>query len=183
MKKLNFKVDRKRSAIYSVVGLMLFSAVYLNWNYTSDLAEVSNLATKNFDEVVSVDNMETTSSVVNSQTVFASAKLTRQQSRDEALSMLNSTISNENSTDEDKAKAQATISVMSEYALSEGAIESVISAKGFEDSVVFVSDSGVNVLIHKGFDEFTSVDASVVKDIVISETGVSADKIKIVEGN
>lgn len=181
MKKIKFNIDKKRSAIYSVVGLMLFSAVYLNWEYTSDLAEVSNLATKNYDEVVLVNNIE--SSTVSSQTVFAAAKLTRQQSRDEALSLLKSTINNENSTAEAKLSAENAITVMSEYTLSEGAIESIITAKGYDDSVVFISDAGVNVLIAKTSSEFTSVDASIVKDIVISETGVSVDKIKIVEGN
>lgn len=184
MKKIKLNIDKKRSAVYSVVGLMLFSAVYLNWNYTSDLAEVSDLASKNYGESVLVDNIDPNAvSSVSYENVFADAKLSRQQSRDEALSILNSTVNSETATEEAKTLASSVISVMSENTLCEGSIESLIQAKGFAESVVFISETGVNVLINKGEDEFTAVDASVVKDIVISETGVSADKIKIVEGN
>ena len=72
---------------------------------------------------------------------------------------------------------------MSTQAQSEGTVETMIKAKGYDDSVVFINDSGVNVLVTKTTEDFTAKDAAVIKDIIVAETSVTADKIKIVESN
>lgn len=183
--KLKISVDKKRSVIYSVVALMLCTAVYLNWDYTNDLSEVNSLDTKNYGDIKLVDLVESEDivSVSSDDDLYATAKLTRQTSRDEAMSLLEETINNVNTTDEAKIEASAAVSVMSQNTLSEGAIETMMIAKGYDNGVVFITETGVNVLVSKEESEFTATDASIIKDIVISETGVSADKIKIVEGN
>ncbi len=184
MKKLKFKLDKKRGAVYGAVALMLTTAVYLNWDYTNDLSEVNNLESKNYGDVKLVDNISAeTPQTVSVEDPFASAKLSKQQIRDEAMSILEETLNNIDLSDDVKAEAVSAMAVLSQNALSEGAIETMILAKGFEESVVLITETGVNILVSKGEDEFTAVDASVIKDIVITETGVSADRIKIVEGN
>ena len=181
MKKLN----KKRGAIYSVVALMLCTAVYLNWSYTSIPNDQIVSNEKNYGDTKFVDKIEDegVTSTISGNDNFANARLTRKTSRDEAISILNETINNDKAGEEAKKTASASVEIMSANALSEGAIETVMSAKGFEQSVVFISDDGVNVLVSKGDVEFTAQDAAVIKDVVIQETNISADKIKIIESN
>lgn len=181
------KPNKKRGAIYSVVALMLCTAVYLNWSYTNVLNEEMVSHEVNYGDLQFVDEISDgqVTSVINdtSGDSFATAKLTRTTSRDEAIAILNQTINSEASTEEAKNMASASVAVMSSNALAEGAIETVMTAKGFEQSVVFISDDGVNVLVSKTDGEFTSVDAAIIKDVVMSETDITANKIKIIETN
>lgn len=177
------KIDKKRGAIYSVVALMMCTAVYLNWSYTADTND--QIVSKNYGETKLVDNIDDdqVTSVVGGSNSFDNARLTRQKSRDEAISMLTESINNENTPDEAKVTASASVEVLSKNVISEAAIETMISAKGYVESVVFISDDGVNVLVSSGDAEFSASDAAVIRDIVISETSISADKIKIIESN
>ncbi|MFI3227344.1 MAG: SpoIIIAH-like family protein [Clostridia bacterium] len=179
--------DKKRSAIYSLVALMLCTAVYLNWSYTTVPNGELVSSDVNFGDTVFVNEIEDqeVTSVISDVdgNSFATAKLTRTTARDEAISILNETISSDSSTEEAKNMASESIAVMSSNALAEGAIETVMSAKGFDESVVYISDDGVNVLVSKLEGEFTETDAAIIKDVVMSETDVTANKIKIIETN
>lgn len=184
------KPDKKLSAIYSIVALMLCTAVYLNWSYASvpnEQAVSSQTLDSNYGDSIFVldTEKEEVTSVINDANGdnFASAKLTRTTSRDTAISILNETINNELASEEAKNMASESIAVMSSNALAEGAIETVMSAKGFEQCVVFISDDGVNVLVEKTSGEFTETDAAIIKDVVMSQTDITANKIKIIETN
>lgn len=183
MKKPNI-INKKRGAIYSVVAVMLSTAVYLNWSYTSTPNGELVSSEKHYGDSKLVDSI-TDGEIIQTSGVdnFSNAKITRQTARDQAISILNETINNENTSEEAKETATASVQSMSKYTVSEGAIETVMSAKGFSQSVVFISDDGVNVLVSKNGEEFTATDAAIIKDIVITETSVSADKIKIIESN
>ncbi len=141
----------------------------------------------NFGDTIFVDEIsdaEITSVIKDdSGDSFATAKLTRTTARDEAIAILNETINNELATEEAKNMASESVAVISSNALAEGAIETVMSAKGFEQSVVFISNDGVNVLVSKTDGEFTATDAAIIKDIVLAETETTANKIKIIETN
>ena len=61
----------------------------------------------------------------------------------------------------------------------EGSIESLVKAKGFSDCMVYIGDDAVNVVVaSSGLD---AEQAAQINEIVISESGREASKIKIVE--
>ena len=60
-------------------------------------------------------------------------------------------------------------------------MESLIKAKGYAEAVVFIGEDSVNVIVQPPQAGFEASDASKIKDIVVTETGAAADKIKIVE--
>lgn len=183
--KLKLKgTTAKMGSLYSVVALMLCTAVYLNWSYTSVETEEFLDVSKNYGDTKLVDNLEgDVTSVISEENAMEVARLSKVQTRDEAIGMLQETLSNEFSTEEARTVAAEAISVMSTQVLAEGTVETMIKAKGYEDTVVFINDAGVNVLVSKIEGDFTAVDAAIIKDIILSETSVTADKIKIVESN
>ena len=181
---------KKRGAIYSVVALMLCLAVYLNWYYTKADENYGNAADYQADgkvlgESVLVNNMETDGeaglAASKDNEYFSQARLSRQQARDEAVSILTRTAESETSTEEARTAASTGIQVMADNAVVEARIENLVIAKGYTDCVAFVNDNGVNVIVSKTENGLTDTDVAKIRDIVISEASVAADAIKIME--
>lgn len=183
---------KKRGAIYSVIALMLCVAVYLNWNYNkAENAEVNGDGVDSgsiIGQSLLVDGEgNLTGEEVNgdddTSDYFASARLSRQRARDEAVTIFNATIANESATEDSKQQASESISKMASSAVSEAKIENLIIAKGYEDCVVFLNDDSANVIIAKLQDGLQSDDIAKIKDIVVSETKLSPESIKIIESD
>lgn len=114
-----------------------------------------------------------------SNNYFAQAKLDREVKRSESIEMLTQLISTQGTDKETKANAENEIQRMADYTEKETTMENMIRAKGFEETVVFMSADMVSVAVaSEGLNE---IDAAQIQDIVTSSCGYSADKIKIVE--
>ena len=191
---------KKKGAIYSVIALMLCVAVYLNWSYNrgdDDFSAASNTDDSKIlgqaqlvDGVAQTDEQGKTEDAQESSgfndgssedSYFAEARLSRQKARDEAVSILNVTVENESADEDAKAAATESIQVMAQTAMKESRIENLVIAKGYDECVVFINDNGVNVIVQKPENGLQQEDIARIRDIVISETGVSAEQIKIIE--
>lgn len=181
---------KKRGAIYSVVALMLCVAVYLNWYYTKTGEDLTGATDYQADgkvlgESILVNQDASQSGAANSQKssveYFSQARLSRQQARDEAVSILTKTAESETATEEARAAASTNIQLMAGNAVTESRIENLVIAKGYEDCVTFINENGVNVIVSKLENGLTDADVAKIRDIVISEASVSADAIKIME--
>ena len=175
---------KKRGAIYSVIALMLCAAVYLNWNYSRNNPEDPEGQTVSNDFATGAGLSDVTVSVNEpneKSDYFAEARLSRQKARDEAVSILNNTLESVGSGDDEVAKASADIKVLAENSVLESRIENLIVAKGFKDCVVFLNDNAVNVIIAKDDNGITDDEVAKIRDIVLDEADVTADKIKIIE--
>ena len=67
--------------------------------------------------------------------------------------------------------------------LTESTIENLVMAKGYTDCVAFVNGESVSVVIAGTDNGLENSDIAKVTDIVMEETGLTADKIKIMEAN
>ncbi|MBR5537061.1 MAG: SpoIIIAH-like family protein [Clostridia bacterium] len=181
---------KKRGAIYSVVALMLCLAVYLNWYYTKTDGDYGNATDYQADgkvlgESILVNGAEErgadTLAAQTENEYFSQARLSRQQARDEAVTILTRTAESAASTEEARTAASTGIQVMADNAVVESRIENLVIAKGYEDCVTFVNDNGVNVIVAKTENGLTDTDVAKIRDIVISEASVTADAIKIME--
>ena len=114
---------------------------------------------------------------------FASARLTRQQARDSALSLLKEASENDSVDEETVNEAAKSIQTLASYTLSEAQIENMITAKGYDDCVVFLSEDGVSVVVSAGEEGLQTEDVARITDIVKQETGLTAESIKIMEVN
>ncbi len=195
-------VIKRKSAIYSVIALMLCVAVYLNWSYqrggeggeamqtsqTDDnkILGESQLVDKTESgeeplETASGEEEQPEGETTAASDYFSQARLSRQQARDEAVSIFKQTSENPSADAQSKEQAEASIATMAENAVKEARIENLVVAKGFADCVTFINEEGVNVIVQKTENSLGEEDVAKIRDIVMSETDFAADVIKIIE--
>lgn len=114
---------------------------------------------------------------------FASARLTRQQARDSAISLLQEAAEQENADAAVANEASEGIQVLAAYTLQEAQIENLVTAKGYQDCVAFLGEDGVSVVVATDTGELTAEDVAKITDIAMSETGLPAGSVKIMAAN
>ena len=181
----------KRNVIVLAVVMFLGVAVYLNWSYTQreGAAEAGEAAgapvSVEADEAGLYyeleDSAQTSAAGADISEYFATARLTRQQARDSAIGVLREATELENATQEAIDGAVEEISVMAGYSLDEAEIETLIKAKGFDECVVFLGDDSATVAVPAPEEGLSSSAVSRITDIILSETGLNAEQIKIIE--
>ena len=182
---------KKKTAVIAVCALLACVAIYLNWSYQrgigDDDAAAASVEDKTLGEAEYVDNVdgetvgEEDTDAAATDDYFASAKLSRQKARDEAVSVLETITKNTSSTKEAIAKAETDIAIIAANAVKEARIEGLVKAKGYKDCVAYISDDSVDIVVSSPTGGLKATDVAKIKDITVSETGIAADKIKIVE--
>ncbi len=182
--KHKLKGQWKRHAVVLAVLVLVGTSVYLNWRYADNVAETgkilgqATLVNQNGEGVTQTGENEEVLSVSGSY--FDTARLSRQQARDSAISMLQEAEMDENATEDVLNEASLALQVLASYTVAEAQIESLVTAKGYEDCVVFMGEDSCSVVVADP-DGVDSTDAARIKDIVISETDYTAAQIKIME--
>ena len=167
----------KKRIVALVVLAFVGAAVYLNWRYTDQIAESSKV----LGESTLVSSQEETEEAPEDD-YFATARLSRKQARDNAISLLKEAEVDENAGEETKDEASESLQVLAAYTVAEAQVENLVTAKGYADCVAFMGDESVSVVISDP-DGLDAADVARIKDIVISETDYTADQIKIMESN
>lgn len=109
--------------------------------------------------------------------VAAQAKVSREQVRSKNKETLQSIIDNKNLSEEEKQKAVDQMVQMTEISEKETAAESLLAAKGFNDSVVSITDDQADVIV--GASELSDANRAQIEDVVTRKTGVAAQNIVI----
>ena len=168
----------KRNMVAGAVLLLVCGAIFLNGRYAQQVEETDKI----LGQATLVDGTEGDAEEVSGEALpgdyFATARLTRQQARDSALSLLQ-----EASGAAEVDEAAAAEAAQSIQTLAEAQIENMITAKGYTDCVVFMADDGVSVVVSAGEDGLQTEDIAKITDIVKQETELTADCIKILEVN
>ena len=112
---------------------------------------------------------------------FDTARLSRQQSRDNALSILREAAAQENVEQTVLDDANRAIQTLADYSMLEGQIENLVVAKGYADCVAFMGENSISVVVSAAEDGLQTEDVAKITDIVLSETQYQADQIKIME--
>ena len=181
--KIQWKKNWKRPAVVLVVLVLVGASVYLNWRYADNVAETdkilgqATLVNEN-GEGVSVAN-----DAAAENDYFATARLSRKQARDSAISMLQEAEIDENATEDVCNEASQTLQVLAGYTVAESQIENLVTAKGYADCVVFMGSDSCSVVVASGEEGLTATDVARIKDNVINETQYTAGQIKIMEAD
>jgi len=201
----------KRNAVVITVLLFVCVAVYLNWSYsrgqelsvdaktTDDSASVTEDAetgtksdTDSEDDTgtdTDTEDQDSSSlyyeedSNTSASDYFATARLTRAQARDAATALLQEAATVDAASQEEIDSALNSITAMANYSIQEAQIENMLLAKDFDDCVVFISGEGVNVIVPAPEEGLSDESVAVITETVVSELGVTADQIKIIEVN
>ena len=193
MKKIKLNkpnIGRKQIMLMALV-LALGGAIYLNWQFSSVPIDtpasaegtdsenqnlgVAELVNSQYIETVSDEQPEDTRSTA---AVLSQARVDRQASRDEALSLLEDIFSDENNDPEVKRQAIDEASEIAKNMVEETDIESILRAKGIEDVVVCINEDSCSVMVPVVGDY-----SLIIQEAVTSQTDISPDSINIIEAN
>lgn len=114
---------------------------------------------------------------------FSNARLTRQQARDNAISILQSTMDDEAAEQTIRDQAAASITTMASATVAEAQIENLVTAKGYSDCVAFIGEDGVSVVVSAQEGGLTDTDVAKITDIVLGETEFTVGQITIIEAD
>jgi stage III sporulation protein AH len=182
----------KRNAAVVTMAVLVCAAVALNWKYSGEDAvnEAQEAGGKLLGEATLVSGQESETDAAEDETAvytgsdyFASARLTRQQARDNAISLLQDAARQEGADSTAANEASEGIQVLAAYTLKEAQIENLVTAKGYQDCVAFMGDDSISVVVSTGTGELTGEDVAKITDIAMSETGLAAGGIKIMAAN
>lgn len=143
----------------------------------------ANSAVDELVESTEGDISETISSEQNlqSKNYFVEQRLSRDKLRANLVDRLNEIVNNENSSQEMVTDAQKKIMKIGELSEKELTIEGLIKAKGFNEALVFLTETDAKIVVDA--DQLTEQDVIKILDIVINETDLDASNIKIMEKN
>ncbi|MBP3380752.1 MAG: SpoIIIAH-like family protein [Ruminococcus sp.] len=186
MKKPTMIIGKKQ-IIMTCLTLMLGAAVYINYaaapkkdgvkkDQTIETAETGDMI--NYGETEFV-NAEADGSVSASADYFAQARLDKMNNRDEAVQTLQSIIGGGDITEDEMVVNALDAVEVSKLIESEGTIESLVKAQGFDDCVAYLDGETAKIVIKtEGLDK---AQAAAVKEIILGETNVAAENIRIFE--
>lgn len=204
MKKPTIIIGKKQ-IIMTCLTLMLAIAVYINYAASPKLSKDGNSVevaemgdTVNYGETEFVaakgevekdnkdnkDNKESKDdkSVSAEETAadyFAQARLDKMNNRDEAVQTLQTIIGGGDLTEDELVVNALDAVEVSKLIESEGTIESLVKAQGFEDCVAYLDGETAKVVIKtNGLDK---AQAAAIKEIIMSESEVLAENIRIFE--
>ena len=168
--------------------MFIAAGIYLNWSYTQNAATVDLTDTLNADQVLGdttlvIGDAAQEVADANQQSTtdyFASVRLSRQNSRDMAVSALQETMAYED-LEEGKSNCAASLDSIVNAALDEAQIESLVIAKGFADCVTYISDDIVSVAVSAPAEGLSQSDVALISDVVVSQTEYTLADIRIIE--
>lgn len=174
----------KKNLMAAAVLVTVCAGIYLNWLYAEDQATADLTDTLDSNKVLSSDmlvmNDTTLGEAVDTATdYFAAVRLSRQQARDSAVSLLQEAMaySSEDAAQESNADLEELIQI----ALCEAQIESLIIAKGYKDCVAYISNDGISVAVATPEGGLQQDDVAVIADVVLTQSEFSLENIHVVE--
>ena len=159
---------KRKRIVLSIIAIMVLVAGYINWAYTGPNAETPVSAPVSVETEIAVPENE----------IAAKARQSRDSARDKSREMLRDAINNPSTPEDGKVAAQNAINEIASAIEKEGICEGALIAKGMSDAVVFISDGKVSVSV-KSAGELSGEDIIKIKDVIVGNTGISADNIKI----
>lgn len=177
----------KKNLMAMAVLLTVCSGIYLNWVYsggkdTQNLEDTLNSDKVMSDDMLVMDGGEDTQ--VNAETntssnYFAAVRLSRQEARDTAVTLLQEAMAYGSQEQVEKSNAQ--LEEIINYALCEAQIESLIIAKGYTDCVAYMTENGISVAVAAPEGGLQQEDVAVIADVVLSQSDFTLNDIRVVE--
>ncbi|NCC68300.1 MAG: SpoIIIAH-like family protein [Clostridia bacterium] len=181
MKNGGRKVTKKKQIIIiAAVVLCVCAAVYLNMSYNNQSNGEDAFADSALANAKSEEEAQASAEDYLSE-YFAEARLTRQQSRDEAMELLEQAASADTASQETIDGAMNSIAAMASYSMQETQIENLILAKNFADCVAFMSADGITLAVPAPAEGLSTEDVAKIVDCIVNETDYTAAQVRIIE--
>ena len=176
----------KKNLLALAVLLIVCGGIYINWQYTEAQAVAELTDTLDAEKVLSADTLvmsgetEFLTDTGNTMTdYFAAVRLSRQEARDSAVSLLQEAMAYHD--DEASSQSDEELGQIVQTALCEAQIESLVIAKGYADCVAYISDDGISVAVASPEGGLQQEDVAVIADIVLTQSAYTMEDIRVVE--
>ena len=174
VKKFFVKIGKRNLIIVGAV-LLIGAAVAVNWAFFSR----GDNTGKPEDTTGGGAQTGEPASAGSSESYFAASAVSRQRARDEALEVLQAVIDDASAAEAAKKEVLAGITQMAKDMEAEANIETLVVSKGFEKCVAVISNGAVNIVVKSR--GLTAAEVAQINTIVYEQTGISPDKIVIIE--
>lgn len=175
----------KKQIVMACLTMILGIAVYVNYivadgtdtRMAEKLSDSEEYGETQFVNAGESDLMDL--STVTAADYFAQARIDKVTSRDEAVQTLQSVMGGGDISENEavvNALAAVELSQMTEL---ENKMESLIKAQGYKDCIVYLDEDDARVVVQS--DGLDTAKAASIKDIILSESKVSAQNIRIFE--
>ena len=175
----------KKNMVAAAVLLTVCGGIYANWAYGQDQMVADLTDTLNEDKILSQDKLVmadgdlVSDDVVNTMTdYFAAVRRSRQDARDNAVSLLQEAMAY---GDETAEQSNLELQEIVRIALCEAQIESLVIAKGYTDCVAYIADDAISVAVASPEGGLQQQDVAVIADIIINQSEFTMEQIYVVE--
>ena len=180
MRKPNLIIGKKH-IILTCLTLILGIAIYMNYALSTaqdDIIAARTMSEMEFEDAVNYGDAAFVGSEPSSD-YFSQARLTRMTTRDEAVETLAAILNGGDLSEEQTSVYTVEAITISKLAESEGRIESLIKAQGFDDCVVYLNGVTANIVVRT--DGLVPSEAAQIKDILLTEITIPSENIRIFE--
>ncbi|MDR3178461.1 MAG: SpoIIIAH-like family protein [Oscillospiraceae bacterium] len=196
----------KRQLVLAALVVALGTAVYLNWQFSAnkdlvitdiesdskELGEAQFVNNNVEGQNAEIEDADSESDDVQNQEVstkpqeegegknyFEQTKLKRKKTHEEATNAIKKILDSVTSSESAKTEAIKQGGEITKTIQQESNVESLLAAKGFEESIAFIHNDECTVVVEKGLLNKNSL--LDIKDIVVGQGGIAIEKIKIIE--
>ncbi len=167
------KVLGKGQLLLAVMVVALGAAIWFNMKYSPKTDDTKYLGQAEF-----VDNVSGESQQVSAQVdYFVAAKEEREQNYENASADLEKAIKTAGGNSETVKNASDKAASLAARKAAESNIEALLKAKGFSQALAVIGDNDINIVVKA--DSLTATQSLQIQDIASSQSGYTADKIKI----
>ena len=176
----------KKNLVATALLVTVCVGIYANWSYTQEQQAMDLTDTLNEEKLLSedmlvmADGAQTDEIETTATDYFAAVRLSRQEARDSAVTMLQEAMAYAEDGSEN-ASSDETLDEIVKIALCEAQIESLVVAKGYADCVAYIGEDGISVAVAAPEGGLQQADVAVIADIVINQSDYTMDKIRVVE--
>jgi stage III sporulation protein AH len=174
----------KKNLVAAAVLVTVCAGIYINWLYTEEQASKNLTDTLDAEKVMGEESLIMGTEVSdNAQTTitdyFAAVRLSRQQARDSAVTLIQEAMSYSQDTEGEQSSEQ--LEEIVQTALIEAQIESLVIAKGYAECVAYISEGGISVAVATPEGGLQQTDVAVIADIILTQSDFTMEQIRVVE--
>lgn len=182
--KFKFTVIKKNQILATAVTMMLVMAGYLNYRYDPTKpfdVEITGKMEDNLGDAIFVSSTNIEEAIEagakNSEDYFIQTRIDRTNTYAEQIETYENIIISDSISNEQKTKVQEEIKKINQIRNSISIAENLIKLKGFEDVVILVNTSSINVIVKA--EELTKEQVAQIQNVVSREFEYEIEKIHI----
>lgn len=167
-------VIRKKQLVIAAMAIVIGTAGYISAGRKN-----SGDATAGTSYLGEAQLVGSESAVEVNEDFFTQARLDREAGRSRSIETFNSIISNEKADLQAKETAQQGVLDLARNTETETAVENLLKARGFDDGVCYINNGMANIVVKTT--ALDSAGVAKISEIVTEQSGIAAEKIKIME--